>query len=124
LLSSQPAFQAQKGQLQETLEVTSYLVIFYPVYNYELNFIEYFWGSVNVYTWAYCEYSFSLLVQTVPEALAQVPNILIWKFYQQILHMMDAYRNNLVYGSQGFKRYIFTRYSSHRQIAESELCIL
>ncbi|RPB02563.1 hypothetical protein L873DRAFT_1673161, partial [Choiromyces venosus 120613-1] len=49
LLSSQLDFQAQKSQLQETLEVAGHLVISYPVYHCELNFIEYFWGSAKVY---------------------------------------------------------------------------
>ncbi|RPB05444.1 hypothetical protein L873DRAFT_1663104, partial [Choiromyces venosus 120613-1] len=62
LLSSQPDFQAQKSQLQETFEAADHLVIFYPVYHCELNFIEYFWGSAKVYTQAHCEYSFPSLV--------------------------------------------------------------
>ncbi|RPA99834.1 hypothetical protein L873DRAFT_1766763 [Choiromyces venosus 120613-1] len=44
LLTSQPDFQAQKGELQETIEVAGYLVIFYLVYHCKLNFIEYFKG--------------------------------------------------------------------------------
>ncbi|RPA89396.1 hypothetical protein L873DRAFT_1783979, partial [Choiromyces venosus 120613-1] len=48
LLSSQPNFQAQKCQLQETLEVARYIVIFYPVFHFELNFIEYFCSRVKV----------------------------------------------------------------------------
>jgi len=35
--------------------------------------------------------------------------------------MMDAYRNNIVYGSEDFKKHVYTRYSSHRQIAESDI---
>ncbi|RPA97965.1 hypothetical protein L873DRAFT_1836176 [Choiromyces venosus 120613-1] len=114
LLSSQPDFQAQKGELQETLEAAGHMVIFYPSFHCELNFIEYFWGSAKVYARANCEYTFSSLVRIVPEALAQVPNKLIWKYYQRILRMMEAYRHDLVYGSDDFKKHVFTRYSSHR----------
>ncbi|RPA91703.1 hypothetical protein L873DRAFT_1780507 [Choiromyces venosus 120613-1] len=121
LLSSQPDFQAQKCQLQETLEAAGHMVIFYPVYHFELNFIEYFWGRAKVYTRAHCEYSFPALVRIVPIALAQISDVLIWKYYQHTLRMMDAYRNNIVYGSEDFKKYVFTRYSSHRRISESEL---
>ncbi|RPA93141.1 hypothetical protein L873DRAFT_1847383 [Choiromyces venosus 120613-1] len=121
LLSSQPDFQAQKCQLQETLEAAGHMVIFYPVYHCELNFIEYFWGRAKVYTRAHCEYSFPALVRIVPIALAQISDVLIWKYYQRTLRMMDAYRNNIVYGSEDFKKYVFTRYSSHRWISESEL---
>ena len=121
LLSSQPDFQAQKGELQETLEAAGHLVVFYPSFHCELNFIEYFWGSAKVYAPANCEYSYPALVRIVPEALAQVSNKLIWKYYQRVFRMMDAYRNNLVYGSPDFKKHVFTRYSSHRRISESEL---
>jgi len=74
LLSSQPDFQAQKGELHETLEAAGHLVVFYPSFHCELNFIEYFWGSAKVYARANCEYSYPALVRIVPEALAQVSN--------------------------------------------------
>jgi len=121
LLSSQPDFQAQKCQLQETLEAAGYQVIFYPAFHCELNFIEYFWGRAKVYTRSHCEYLFPSLVRTVPEALAQITNVLIWKYYQRTLRMMDAYRNDMVYGSADFKRHVYTRYASHRRITESEV---
>jgi len=35
--------------------------------------------------------------------------------------MMEAYRNNIVYGSEDFKAHVYTRYSSHRLIAEAEV---
>jgi len=123
LLASQPDFQEQKGELQETIEAAGHLVIFYPVYHCELNFIEYFWGRAKLYARAHCEYTFEALVRVVPIALAQVSNELIFKYYQRVLRMMNAYRNNIAYGSEDFKRYVFTRYSSHRRIAESDLQI-
>lgn len=107
--------------MQETIEAAEHQVIFYPVFHCELNFIEYFWGRAKVYTRAHCEYSFPALVQTVPEALAQIPNQLIWKYYKRTLRMMDVYRNHIVYGSEDFKRHVYTRYSSHRRIAESQV---
>ncbi|RPB00035.1 hypothetical protein L873DRAFT_1681942, partial [Choiromyces venosus 120613-1] len=42
LLSSQPNFQTQKCQLQESIKGVGHQVIFYPVFHFELNFIEYF----------------------------------------------------------------------------------
>ena len=74
LFSSQPDFQAQKCQLQETLEAGRPQVIFYPVFHCELNFIDYFWGQARLYTRGHCEYSFPSLVRTVPVALAQFSN--------------------------------------------------
>ncbi|RPA89938.1 hypothetical protein L873DRAFT_1719977, partial [Choiromyces venosus 120613-1] len=97
--------------------------IFYPANHCELNFIEYFWSRAKLYAQAYCEYTFLALVQVVPEALGNVSNELIFKYYQQILQIMDAYRNNIVYGSDDFKRHVFTHYSSHRWIPESQLDI-
>ena len=44
LLCLQADFQAQKGELQKTLEEAGYLVIFYRSFHCELFFIEYFWG--------------------------------------------------------------------------------
>jgi len=95
------------------------MVIIYPVYHCKLNFIEYYWARAKLYARADCEYSFPALVRTVPEAFALVSDQLIFKYYQRVLRMMNAYRNNLVYGSEDFKRQVFTRYSSHRRISES-----
>jgi len=121
LLSSQPDFQSQKCQLQETIEAAGHQIIFYPSFHCELNFIEYFWGRAKVYTRAHCGYTFPSLVRTVPLALAQIPDVLVWKYYQRTLRMMDAYRNKMVYDSVDFKRYVYTRYSSHRRITELEV---
>ena len=57
----------------------------------------------------------------MPVALAQSSNHLIWKYYQRTLRMMEAYRNNIVYSSEDFKKHVYTRYSSHRRIAEVEV---
>jgi len=108
LLSSQPDFQSQKCQLQETIEALGHHIIFYPAFHCELNFIEYFWGRAKVYTRAHCGYSFPSLVGTVPQALAQISDILVWKYYQRTLRIMNAYRHNLVYNSVDFKRYVYT----------------
>ena len=103
------------------MEAAGHMVIFYPSFHCELNFIEYYWGSAKLYVRANCEYTFPALVRIVPDALAHVSNTLIWKYYQRVLRMMEAYRQNLVYGSEDFKRHVFTRYFSHRRIAESDL---
>ncbi|RPA94825.1 hypothetical protein L873DRAFT_1700314, partial [Choiromyces venosus 120613-1] len=101
------------------IEAAGHLVIFYPVYHCKLNFIEYYWGRAKLYTCAHCEYLFPALVHTVPEALVQMSDRLIFKYYQRVLQMMDAYQNNLVYSSKDFKRHVFTYYSLHRCIPES-----
>ena len=39
-MSKQPDFREKRGRLQEEVEATGNLVIFYPKFHYELNFIE------------------------------------------------------------------------------------
>ena len=55
LLSSQPDFQQQQGELQETIEAAGPQVIFYPVCYCELNFIEYFQGRAKLSARAHCK---------------------------------------------------------------------
>ena len=43
VLSQQQDFWEQKGQLQEEVEAANHLIIFYPMFHCELNFIERFW---------------------------------------------------------------------------------
>ena len=40
VMSKQPDFQGQRGRLREEVEATGHLVIFYPKFHCELNFIE------------------------------------------------------------------------------------
>ena len=80
LLALQPDFKAQKGELQEAIEKVGHLVLFYPPFHCELNFIEYFWGAAKRYTRENCEYDFPSLKRLVPEAMNQIPNQLIWKY--------------------------------------------
>ena len=55
-----------------------HMILFYPAFHCELNFSEYFWGAAQRYTRLNCGYDFPSLPRLVPEALAQVPNTLIW----------------------------------------------
>ena len=55
----QQDFREQKGQLQEDMEVqaANYLVIFYPKFHCELDFIQRFWCAAKWYARENCEYS-------------------------------------------------------------------
>ena len=66
------ALAEQKGQLQEEVEAANYLIIFYPKFHCELNFIERFWCATKWYARENCEYSFDGLRQLVPAALVSV----------------------------------------------------
>ena len=59
VLSQQQDFREQKGQLQEDSEVqaANHLIIFYPKFHCELNFIERFWCAAKWYARENCEYS-------------------------------------------------------------------
>ncbi|RPB03246.1 hypothetical protein L873DRAFT_1787065 [Choiromyces venosus 120613-1] len=87
----QPDFKAPKGEIKEVIEVAGYLVLFYLPFHCEINFIEYFWGAAKQYTCANYGYDFPLLQRLVPEALAQIPNTLIWKYYSHTQRIIDAY---------------------------------
>ena len=63
VLSQQQDFREQKGQLQEEVEAANHLIIFYPKFYYELNFIERFWYAAKWYARENCEYSFDGLRQ-------------------------------------------------------------
>ncbi|KAG0633878.1 hypothetical protein HOY80DRAFT_1062201 [Tuber brumale] len=71
LLALQPDFKAQKGEIEEAIERAGHLVLFYPAFHCEINFIEYFWEAAKQYTRQNCGYDFPSLQRLVPEALAQ-----------------------------------------------------
>ncbi len=49
-MSKQPDFQGQQGRLREELETTGNLVISYPKFRCELNFIEWYFSLFPLYT--------------------------------------------------------------------------
>jgi hypothetical protein len=82
ILDQQPNFQAQKSLVQETIKGMGYICMFLPKYHCEINFIEYFWGTVKHYLQEHCDYSFATLKLNIPKALASVPVELIRKWMQ------------------------------------------
>ena len=70
--SQQQDFRDQKGQLQEVIEAANHLIIFYPKFHCELNFIERFWCAAKWYARENCEYSLEGLRKIVPAALDSV----------------------------------------------------
>src|SRR5215813_11535653 len=80
ILSLQPDFISQKSQLQEEIEKRGHKCIFYPKYHCELNYIEMYWGAAKRYTRDNCNYTWSGLQKTVPEALDSVSLVTIRKF--------------------------------------------
>lgn len=69
VLAQQPDFIAQKGRVQEMGEGKGHLILFYPKFHCKLNWIEYFWARVKVYTRTHCSYDIKSLRENVPAAL-------------------------------------------------------
>ena len=121
LIAGQKDFQAQRCRLQEEVEEKGHLVLFYPKFHCELNFIEYFWGAVKRFTRKHCRYKIRALRQLIPHALDSVPNTLICRFWRRSWRIMEAYRSGIAYGTPEFKNYLQPTYRSHRRIPESHL---
>ena len=118
ILSLQRDFLEQKGKLQEELESRGHIVLFYPRFHCELNFIEYFWGYVKREVRENCDYKMDGLRENVPQALSNVPISTIWRFYAKCVRTMDAYRDGYIYGTKDFQQHV---YKSHRKVKEKDV---
>lgn len=113
LLSAQPDFIMQKSALEELIVERGHVCVFYPKYHCELNFIERYWGAVKRYSREHCDYSWSGLQVTVPEALDSVSLTTIRRFARKAWRYMDAYRRGL---TGRVAEYAVRKYRSHRRI--------
>ena len=115
VLSQQQDFREQKGQLQEEVEAANHLIIFYPKFHCELNFIERFWCAAKWYARENCAYSFEGLRQTVPAALESVTTASINRYYGHCARVIDAYSEGFKYGTKSFTARV---YKGHRQVVD------
>lgn len=90
ILSSQPDFATQKSRLEDVIEEAGHLVLFYPKFHCELNWIEYYWGEAKRYTRANCTYSLAGLKEVLPIALESVPDILVWKHWRRTQRIIEV----------------------------------
>lgn len=121
ILNLQPDFQEQKSLVQESIEAAGHLCIFLPKFHCELNFIEFFWGSVKRYLRNNCDYTFTTLQENLPQALASVPIESIRKWEHRMKRWMEAYRNGLgaKEAQEKVKEFSSRLYTSHRRVPET-----
>jgi hypothetical protein len=107
----QQDFLDQKGEMQELVESKGHLILFYPKFHCELNWIEYYWGAGKRFCRDNCEYSFAALQQTISDAFDSIKPTTIAAFFARCQRRIDAYRQGFEYGTEEFQTY-----TSHRRI--------
>jgi transposase len=115
----EPDFKAQKCYVAaEVVERHRHLVTFLPKYHPELNPIEYVWGCSKIYARQNCSYSLPALRKMIPKCLgpAAVTDEIVWRFFQRVERILEAYRSGETYGTEAFKNRV---YKSHRRVAEA-----
>jgi hypothetical protein len=115
LMASQRDFQGQKGRLEEELQAAGQLVIFYPKFHCELNFIERFWCAAKWYARENCEYTFDGLRRVLPEALDSVSSASINRYFHHCKRVIEAYGAGEAYGTKEFTERV---YKGHRQVVD------
>ena len=101
-LAAEQDFKEQKGRLQEELECRGQLVIFYPKFHCELNFIERYWCGCKWYARGNCRYSLDRLRGTKPAALSSVCSATIHRHYLHCMRIIEAYGCGVTYGTKEF----------------------
>eukprot|EP00474_Spongospora_subterranea_P004659 CRZ05117.1 hypothetical protein [Spongospora subterranea] len=116
LLSQQTDFLAQ----QEWLEDGSGLIIFYPKFHPEFNWIEMFWGATKKYTRKHCTYSFKDLEKVIPVALKKTSLATMRRFARKSFRYMDAYREkNGRFLTNRQVEYAMKKYRGHRTVPDT-----
>ena len=117
ILAHQEDFRNQLGRVEEEVIALGHICLFYPKFHCGLNFIEPYWGAAKKFARDNCDYTFSGLRKTVPSALASVSNVSILRFYRKCIRTMDAYREDVRYGTKEFRDRV---YKSHRRVDDRD----
>ena len=120
LIEVQPDFQEQHSLMQEVIEAAGHLCIFLPKFHCELNFIEYFWGTVKRFLHDNCDYTFTKLQENLPEALGSVVVGTIWKWEHRMWRWLEAYDGGLTAREAQLhvKNFSSRKYKSHQRAPE------
>ncbi|KAA8893418.1 hypothetical protein FN846DRAFT_914062 [Sphaerosporella brunnea] len=81
---------SQRSRIEEIFEDAGHLVMFYPKFHCELNWIEYYWGAYKHYARKHCNYTLPGLIEAVPEALESVKPSLIFKYWRRTQRIIQA----------------------------------
>jgi len=114
-MASQPDFRLQKSMLVEEIEQKGHLVMFFPKFHCEINWIEYFWAQCKRYAREHCDYTLTGLRARIPDALASVKETTIHGCYHQYLRRIEAFRGGVTYGTPAYDNYV-KEYKSHRRV--------
>jgi hypothetical protein len=112
ILENQPDFKEQRSLVQEVIESAGHLCIFLPKFHCELNFIEYFRGTVKRYL--------DTLKANLPKALESVPLETIRCWEHRTCRWMEAYQSGMSAKEvqTHVQLYSSKKYKSHRHIPE------
>jgi hypothetical protein len=116
ILSSQADFRISRNQIEEIIEEAGYLVIFYPKFHPELNWIEYYWGTCKYFARPRCNYSFISLRVIISKALESVLPSLVHKYWARSKRILNSYYASAVYGDEEFREHV---YRGHRKVSGS-----
>lgn len=115
LMAAQQDFREQKSRLEEELVAANQLVIFYPKFHCEVNFIEKFWCSAKWYARENCQFSLEGLRHILPQALDSVSTATIHRHYNHCKRVIEAYAEGFSYGTNDFTDRV---YKGHRQVVD------
>jgi hypothetical protein len=120
VLENQADFKQQTSFIQEIVEAAGHMCIFLPKFYCELNFIEFFWGTVKQYLQEHCDYSFETLKENMPKALSAVPLATIRQWEHHMIRWMDAYQKGMATQDAQLhvQKFSSTMYKSHCRIPE------
>ena len=118
---NQTDFKDQKSLVQEVITGEGHLCILLPKFHCELNFIEFFWGSVKRYLREHCDMSFETLKANMPVVLNSVPLATIRRWEHHTHRWMDAYKEGLstLDAQLKVKTFSSTKYRSHCRVPET-----
>ena len=105
---------ASKIWLQEIAEKYGHLIIFFPKFHCELNFIEMIWAHIKDALRRNCSFSYKDLQRKVPEALFDIPLAFVKRVERHCFRFMDAYRQGLPAGP--IADYAMKKFKGHRRL--------